>query len=196
MFDVQKSAVALLASVGFGLVFFATPQKADAAIRFGADAIWVPLAADTVESGSRELDSDHKIASFGGAIHGGLGFNIFSMNLKLNYFNEGLKLTESGSTDSVRRDQLDINAMARIGVPGPVKLAFFGEGGASLSTDFDGLGYNVGLGAEYTLVSAGPVGLNLGTEGQYVNLPAKLNNSSTDNKSTRLLFYLGADFGL
>ena len=193
----NKSALNwLLVTVGLGLTLTAAPQTASAAIRFGVDGIWVPLATSSVEKGNRSLDSTHKVASFGASAHGGMGFNIFSMNLKLNYFNDALELeTDDGEGQkSVRRNQLDINAMARVGVPG-VDIGIFGEGGASMSTEFDGLGYNFGLGAEYGLFSLPLMTFNIGLEGQYLNLPATLNNASTDSKSIRMMMFLGADFG-
>ncbi|MFB6350771.1 MAG: hypothetical protein ABEN55_03165 [Bradymonadaceae bacterium] len=101
--------------------------------------------------------------------------------------------TDEG-TDKIRRNQLDVNAMVRISVPG-TKVALFTEGGASTTTNFDGLGYNAGLGAEYTLFSVPLIEFNLGLEGQYVKLPAKLNDIETNTSSGRMLIILGADFG-
>lgn len=186
----------LLVTVGFGIAMVGAPQSSDAAIRLGADGIWVPVAADSVESPSQTLDSTHKLSSFGGSIHGGIGFNLLSVGLKLNYFSNGMELEQeqtSGTAD-VRRNQVDINAMVRLGVP-VTKLAFFAEGGASVSTNFDGVGYNAGLAAEYTLFSLPLIDFNAGLEGQYVNLPAVLNDTETDSNSGRLLLFVGADFG-
>jgi len=198
MMDSTKIATVSVALLAFGYVFLGTAKPAHSAVRLGVDGIWVPVSADQVESGGTSLDSDHKLSSFGASAHGGVGFDIFSVSLKLNYFNEGLEVEEKGeesSTSSVRRDQVDINAMARIGVPA-TKLGIFAEGGGSLSTNFDGLGYNVGLGAEYGIFEIPLMTFNVGLEGQYVNLPARLNGSSTDNKTGRLLVFLGVDFGL
>ncbi|MFB6350770.1 MAG: hypothetical protein ABEN55_03170 [Bradymonadaceae bacterium] len=39
----------MLVTVGFSLAMIGAPQTSDAAVRFGADAIWVPLAADSVQ---------------------------------------------------------------------------------------------------------------------------------------------------
>lgn len=187
----MKKATLIAATLFFGLAAFATPRPAQAAFRLGVDGIWVPVSAERVESGDTKLDSSHKVASFGGAVHGNIGFDIFSIGLKLNYFNEGLELENEG----VRRNQVDINAMGRVGIPA-TKFGIFAEAGGSLSTDFNGLGYNAGIGAEYSIVKTPLVSLNFGSEGQYVNLPADINGTKTDNKSFRLLVFLGADFGL
>lgn len=195
----RRLASLTVALFAFGFAFLGTAQPAHSAVRLGVDGIWVPLSADQVESGDTSLDSSHKVSSFGASAHAGVGFEIFSASLKLNYFNEGLEVEDKGSdgesSSSVRRDQVDINAMARIGVPA-TKLGLFAEGGGSLSTSFDGLGYNIGLGAEYGVFSIPLLTFNVGIEGQYVNLPANLNGASTDNKTWRGLFFVGVDFGL
>lgn len=187
----STTLLAMFIAGAFTLVAF--PDEADAAVKLGVDAIWVPLSADTVERGGTELDSSHNVASFGGAAHANLGFDIFSLGLKLNYFNEGLKI--EGTSGSNRRNELDINAMVRLGVPA-TKLAFFGEGGASVSTKFDGLGYNAGAGAEYTIFSLAVVDFNLGVEGQYVTLPIVSQGQSQTKRSGRLNVFFGGDFGL
>ena len=177
----------------FGATSLAAPSEADAFVRLGADGIWVPVAGTQVSQGDAKLDSSHELASFGGSIHGNLGFDAFSAGLKLNYFSEGMELEADG--EKVRRNEVDINAMMRFGIP-TTKLGLFAEGGASMSTKFDGVGYNIGVGAEYTLVSAAILDFNAGLSGQYVNLPAEINGISTDNKTVRGLIFLGVDFGL
>ncbi len=185
----------LLATAGFALAMVAAPTNADAAFRLGVDGIWVPVSADNVESDSQstELDSSHKLDSFGGAVHANIGFDIFSIGLKGNYFNEGMEVDSTG----VRREEVDINAMARIGVPG-VSLGVFGEAGLSINPDpaADGIGYNAGLATEYTIVSPAIIDLNVGLEGQYVNLPTSLHGNATTDKSVRFMTFVGVDFGL
>jgi len=185
----------LLVTMAFGFAMMGAPQSSSAAVKFGVDGIWVPLASSSVEQeGAPEPDSSHNVASFGASAHGGIGFEILSVGLKLNYFNDGLQLETDDSTEKVRRNQIDINAMLRLGIPA-TKIGVFGEGGASVSTEFDGLGYNVGLGAEYTLFSLPLTKFNLGLEGQYVKLPSVVNEIETDSKSARLLVFFGVDFG-
>ena len=108
-----------------------------------------------------------------------------------------MDLEDLGNLDEtrVRRSQFDVNLMGRIGIPA-TKVAGIGEAGVSFSPKFDGLGYNFGLGAEYRLFKLPLMKFYLGLEGQYVNFPSTLNGVSTDNKSARLLLYLGADFGV
>lgn len=101
------------------------------------------------------------------------------------------KFAQTRRSPTLHRDSA---AREPVGSP-PSKFALFTEGGASLSTNFDGVGYNVGMGAEYAIVKLPLVQLHLGTEGQYVNLPAKLNDLETDNQSVRWLLFAGVDFG-
>lgn len=187
---ISVTLLTMLVAGAFTLVSF--PDEADAAIKLGADAIWVPVAADTVKRGGTTLDSSHELTSFGGAAHLNFGFDIFALGLKVNYFNEGLKVEDSGTN---RRDEVDINGLFRVGVPA-TKLAFFGEAGPSISTKFDGLGYNAGVGAEYTLFSVAIADFNLGVEGQYVTLPFVTSGESRTKRSGRLNVFFGADFGL
>jgi hypothetical protein len=192
--NLRRSLGTLLAALFvFGASSLAAPSDANAFVRLGADGIWVPLAGSQVTQQGAELDSSHELSSFGASAHANLGFDAFSAGLKLNYFSEGMEFEADG--EKVRRNELDINAMARFGIP-KTKLGLFAEGGASMSTQFDGVGYNVGLGAEYTLVSAAILDFNAGLSGQYVNLPAEINGISTDNKTFRGMVFLGVDFGL
>ncbi len=183
----------LLVMAGCGLVMTAAPSDADAAFRLGGDVIWVPVAANSVQVGNTEFDSQHQIDSYGGAIHGNIGFDIFSLGLKLNYFNEGVELAST----TERREEVDINAMGRLGVPA-TSLGIFGEAGVSFNpdSDSDGVGYNAGLGAEYSIFSMAVVDFNLGVEGQYVNISESIGNQSATNESFRLMTFVGADFGL
>lgn len=184
----KKCVAGLFAAV---LLVMMLPSKADAAVRLGADVIWMPVASSSVSGGNVEVDSNHKLASFGAAAHGGLGFDIFSVNLKLNYFNQGLDIA---ADNDVRKDQLDINAMLRFGIP-TVGLGIFGEAGGSMSLDYDGFGYNAGVGVEYAVVSPPMLDLNVGMMGQYVNVPQSINDNSTDLESFRGMLFVGVDFG-
>lgn len=188
----------VLAALLVGTFALAVPQDADAFARLGVDGIWVPVAWQQVDAGDRDLGASSTPGSFGASVHGGLGFKAFSAGLKLNYFNEGMRVNDvendGGGRETVRRDQFDINAHARWGIPS-TKIGLSAEIGPSLSTKFDGVGYNAGAAFEYGIIDAPLVTLNAGLMGQYVNLPALINNQETDNQSFKGLLYIGADFG-
>jgi hypothetical protein len=192
----------MIALIVAGFVTLASPQKADAAFRIGADAIWMPLAFQNIEDDNTELDSDHDLASFGGSAHANLGFDIFSVGLKLNYFNKGVDFDETLDLDGDgdRFEQLDVNLVGRIGIP-TTDVALFAEGGLTTSPDFDFAGYNVGGGLEYALFGVPLVDFNLGAMGQYVNVSEVDFSIAGLEKTTslsegRFMLYLGVDFSL
>lgn len=165
------------------------PSSAFAELGVGGDLLWIPASTQELE---RAPDADHGKKSLGISANAkllSLPLLPFSMGLKLNYFNEGLEL----QGQSKRRNQLDVNGMARLSLPLGFKA--FGEGGLSLNTDFSGVGYNVGLGAEYTFLEVAIVELNLGAMGQYVKVPTNILN---DRKveSRRIMVFVGADIGI
>lgn len=171
-------------------LLLAGSAPADAALRLGVDGIWVPAAADHVEAGGgTNMSSDHSFGSFGAAGHLFLGPDFFAAGPKVNYLNEGLAV--DGSTE--RRDEFDINAAVRIGIP-KIGLAILGEIGPSFSTNYEGIGFNAGVGGEY-LFNLGPAfQLGPGIEGQYVQLPAEINGESTNSEIGRLMVTLNIDF--
>ena len=164
-----SSARLIVVTLGVGLLVAAAPRPADAALRLGVDGHWMPAATSKLESDSAAVGGNHEIDSFGASVHGNLGFNVFSVGLKLNYFNEAFKLKADNVTSMVRRRQLDVNGMLRVGVPS-TKLGIIGEGGLTVSPDFNGIGYNITAGAEYSIVSLKVLHLSLGAEGQYAKL--------------------------
>ncbi|MFP4597671.1 MAG: hypothetical protein ACOC9J_02370 [Persicimonas sp.] len=193
----RKYTLWMLGLIAIAGITFASPTKADAAFRLGADAIWVPMAFQDVDSeGEATLDSDHELASFGGAVHGNLGFDIFSVGLKINYFNTGIEFDEGDA----RFEELDINLMGRIGIP-TTDIAFFAEAGPTTSPDFDYFGYNVGGGVEYDILGLPLIDLNLGAMGQYVNVSdVDFDISGIEENANlsegRIMIFLGADFSI
>jgi hypothetical protein len=192
----------MIALLVAGFVTLASPQKADAAFRLGADAIWMPVAFQNIEDDDSELDSSHELASFGASAHGNLGFDIFSVGLKLNYFNKAINFNKTLDLDGGddRFQQLDVNLMGRIGIP-TTDAAVFAEGGLTTSPDFDFAGYNVGGGLEYALFGVPLVDFNAGLMGQYVNVSQVDFSFAGIEKTTslsegRLMLYLGVDFSL
>lgn len=174
-------------------LLLALPASADAAFRLGADVIWMPAATTNVDADLEnvELDAQHNVASFGGSAHFNLGFDILALGAKLNYFNQGIKLP----SETLREDQLDINAMTRIQFP-TTDFALVGEGGLSTTPDQSGWGYNAGLGAEFDVLGWPLVDLHLGMMGQYVNFPTEYNDTPTDIETFRGMIFMGMDFSL
>ena len=193
----RKYSVWFVALLAAGFVLTSAPKEADAAFRLGADALWMPVAFQNIEDSNAELDSDHELASFGASAHANLGFDIFSIGLKLNYFNQAVAF--AGTDD--RFEELDINLMARIGIP-TVDLALFAEGGLATNPSFDYFGYNIGAGIEYALISLPLLDFNLGVMGQYVNVSdVEFTIQDGVHETANLtegrgLVYLGVDFGL
>lgn len=192
----RKYSVWMIALLVAGFVTVASPQKADAALRIGADALWMPLAFQNIEGDDTELDSDHELGSFGFSGHGNMGFDIFSLGLKINYFNQAISFAEGED----RFQELDINGMARVGIP-TTDVAFFAEGGLTTSPDFDYFGYNVGGGVEYDLLGLPLIDLNVGAMGQYVNVSDvdfSINGveETANLNEGRVMLFLGADFSI
>jgi hypothetical protein len=184
----------LLAALIAGSFAFAVPQQADAFGRVGADFMWVPVASEDVhvDQNSAQLGATHRLGSFGASLHANLGFKEFSAGLKLNYFNEGLELESSGN--NVRRDQFDINGHLRWGIF-ETGLGLGVEGGASLSTDYEKVGYNVGLSFEYAIVNWPIAQLNIGIMGQFVTLSPQVDQPLEGNQSVKGILYIGTDIG-
>ncbi|QDG51964.1 hypothetical protein FIV42_14815 [Persicimonas caeni] len=194
----KKYSVWMVALLAAGFVLTAAPKDADAALRLGADGLWMPLAFQNIETeeANAELDSDHDLASFGVSAHGNLGFDIFAIGLKLNYFNQAISFADGDD----RFEELDINLMARVGIP-TTDIAFFAEAGPTTSPGFDYFGYNVGGGVEYDLIGLPLIDLNLGAMGQYVNVSDVdfsingVEETASVNEG-RVMLFLGVDFSI
>lgn len=193
----RKYSVWMIALLVAGFVTLASPKNADAALRLGADALWMPVTFQNFEGeGDTELDSEHDLASFGLSAHGNLGFDIFSVGLKVNYFSQAVAF--EGGDD--RFEELDINLMGRIGIP-TTDFALFAEVWPTTSPGFDYFGYNAGAGFEYDLLGLPLVDLNVGAMGQYVNVSdVEFSISGTEEKANisegRVMLFLGVDFSI
>ena len=187
----------MFALVAAGLVMTAAPTDADAAFRIGADGLWMPLTFQNIEQDDATLDTDHDLASFGVSAHGNMGFDIFSLGLKINYFNQAIDFE---GEENVRYEELDINLMGRLGIPA-TDFALFAELGPTTSPDFDFFGYNVGGGFEYDILGLPLFDLNLGAMGQYVNVSdvdfsiEGVEETANLNEG-RVMFFIGADFSI
>lgn len=192
----RKYCVFLIALLTAGFVMTAAPTKADAALRLGADGLWMPLAFQNIKDGNTTQDSNHKLASFGVSGHGLMGFDIFALGLKVNYFNQAIAFSNSDS----RFQELDVNLMGRVGIP-TTDLAFFAEVGPTTNPGFDYVGYNAGGGLSYDLLGMPLLDLNLGVMGQYVNVSdVKFSidgiDTSTNLNEGRVMLFLGMDFSI
>lgn len=179
------------------LGMFGLPGAAQAELRLGVDGLWMPLSFQTLEADAASLDPRHEMGSFGVSLHGSLGLEIFSMGLKLNYFNQSVSLGD----EDTRQTELDINLLARVGVP-ETGLGFFVEAGPTTNPGFDYVGYNVGGGVMYDVLDAPLFALNLGLMGQYVNVAEYELTYGGDIEATaslsegRVMLFVGFDFVL
>lgn len=183
----------LTSLIAASVMLLALPSSADAAFRLGADLIWMPVATTNVDADLENvsLDAKHNVASFGGSVHFNLGFDIFALGAKINYFNQGIHLPSK----DFREDEIDVNAMSRIQFP-TTDFALVAEGGVSTTPDQSGWGYNAGLGAEFDVLGWPLVDLHLGMMGQYVNFPTEFNETPTDIETLRGMIFVGGDFSL
>lgn len=194
----RKYAEWVIVSCVLGLLVLGLPGAAQAAeLRLGVDGLWMPLSFQTLEAESASLDPEHELGSFGASLHASMGLEIFSMGLKVNYFNQSVSL---GAQDT-RQTELDINLLARIGVP-ETGLGFFAEAGPTTNPTFDYVGYNVGAGMMFDVLEAPLFALNLGVMGQYINVAEYEVTHSGDLKTTaslsegRVMLFVGFDFVL
>ncbi len=171
-----------------GITSVAWPSKAEAGVMVGVDGIWVPTA--TLEVSGEDLDAQHQIDSFGVGAHGTVGLGPMDVGLKVNYFDTGIEVAGV----SARSNEININALGRFAIPG-IGLAALAEAGLATSTDGGGVGYDLALGGEYSIISLGPAAINGGLMGQWVTLPSSQDNPDATLKSFRLLVSLGIDFG-
>ncbi|AWV90258.1 hypothetical protein [Bradymonas sediminis] len=186
----------MIAFLAVGFVTVAAPKDADALLRLGVDALWIPLATQTIEEDGVVLDSNHELASFGASAHGAIGFDIFALGLKANYFNSAISLPG----ETTRLEQVDLNLYGRVGFP-TTDLAVFVEGGVTTNPELDYAGYNGGLGLTYDLAGKPFFDLNLGVMGQYINVAeteALLEDEqwAPSLSQGRLMVFLGMDFSI
>lgn len=191
----RKLTLLVVGLVAMAGVTLAAPSDADAALRFGGDLIWMPVAVQDVETDQASLDSSHDLQSFGLSAHGNLGLDVFSLGLKVNYFNQAIDFdTESDD----RFQEVDVNLMARVGIP-TTEMALIGEGGLTTNPGFDFAGYNVGAAFEYDLLGLPLFDLNLGIMGQYVKvqeIDLTFDGEAADFSTGRGMLYIGGDFSL
>ncbi len=177
------------------LAVISVPDRADALVNLGVDGIWVPVAADSVQTDQEQFSAQHEADSFGGSVYGNVGVDEFSIGLKLNYFNEGLIVDgDSIEGDKRRPHQMDLNANAILAVP-KTNLRPWVEGGASVNMDGEGTGYNAGGGLKYKFSDVTLFEFHVGAAGHYVNLPEVINDTEADVSSFRLLLMVGGEFG-
>lgn len=167
-----------------------TPSKADAFIRVGVDARWIPIGDETMELDGEPVDHDRQWESTGMGIRGLIGFEYFSVGAKLNLARHVF------DDDDQTHTQFDVNGHIRSGVP-LSPLAFYLEAGPSISLDVGDLGYNAVVGAEVDVLGAEAVELNLGAALQYSSVSIGAGPSSEfENSGLRGMATLGVDFTL
>ncbi len=166
------------------------PSSAEAFLRVGAEARWLPLADDTMKEGSQTWTPDRQVESSGVGIRALIGTRYFSVGPKLNLVRNSFDDSDLSYT------QFDINAQIRSQMP-LSNLALVAEGGPSMSLSIGEIGYNVGLAAEVEVLSFSMVDMNLGVGAQYASISSGT-GSQTDrvNSGIRGLVTLGGDLAL
>ena len=167
------------------------PSNADALIRLGVDARWIPLADETMELDGTAVEHERQFESTGMGLRALLGFEYFSVGAKLNLARH--VFAEEGQSYT----QLDVNGHVRTGVP-LSPLAFYLEAGPSLALNLAGPGYNAVLGAEVDILPRQKkIDMNLGVAGQYAHVPVGAGPSSEYvNSGLRGMVTFGVDFTL
>lgn len=172
------------------LMAIATPSKAEAFFRLGAEMRWVPLAVESMEQEGETLDAQRQVESTGVGLRALLGFKYLSLGAKAS-------LTHHAFDDNdLNYTQLDVNAHLRSGMP-LTRVAFFLEAGPSLALDIGEVGYNASVGAEVDILGWPLVDMNLGLAAQYAHVPIGAGpNELRINDGLRGMVILGVDFSL
>ena len=164
------------------------PAKADAFLRIGMEARWAPIGDETMTERGRTFTPQRQIQSTGIGLRGLIDVKFIAVGGKFNFTHHVFSDVDLNYT------QFDANAHLRTGLPFS-RLAFFVEGGPSVSLDIGSLGYNVGAGTEIDLLGLPLVDLNLGFVGQYAEVSVGAGPDATRlNEGIRGLITLGVDF--
>ena len=192
----RKNIRWMIAFLAVGFVMMGAPKDADAALRLGVDALWIPLGFQTLESGGTKFDTEHEMGSGGLSAHAAFGFDILAVGLKVNYFNQAISFPGGDE----RFEEIDFNLYGRVGFP-TTDLAVFAEVGLSTNPGFDYAGYNMGAGLTYDLLGMPLLDFNIGAMGQYVNVSeSNLDIGEDVSKPSlsqgRVMLFLGIDFSI
>ena len=169
-------------------------QDAQALVRLGLDVEYLPIAYDQLNA--VDLDGYRATAplGFGGGLHVGLGFDVFSIGPKLNLRRHAY------ADDTLDYTELDANVMIRVQFP-ETDLAIFAEGGAAMALNFGGVGYNAGLGLEYDVTGLEFFDLHIGFAGNYRDLPSERAVGADPKVETTIrgvsgIVFIGIDFSI
>lgn len=166
------------------------PAQADAFFRIGAEARWIPVAAESMEEDGEALQANRSPASTGVGVRALFGFTYFSVGAKANVARHVYDDRELSYT------QVDVNAHVRSGMP-LTRLRFFGEVGPTLALNIGEVGYNATIGAEVDILGWPLVDMNLGIAGQYAHVPIGAGpDMIRENNGFRAMALLGVDFAL
>lgn len=172
----------------------AAPADADAIVRLGLDAEYVPISYDQLAYLDYDGHQASAPAGFGAALHLNLGVDVFSIGPKLNLRRRSYQDSAFDYTE------LDLNAMIRVQFPS-TDLAMFAEGGAAMALNFGGVGYNAGLGLEYDITGAPLFDLHIGFAANYRDLPSERAvgadpKVATTTRGITGTVFIGVDFSL
>lgn len=179
-----------LALVAVGVLLI--PGRADAFLRVGVDARWIPLSMESsdFEQSPMRIDSGRQLNSLGFGARVLLGFDYFSIGPKVNFARH--EFTDPELSFS----QVDANGHLRMRIPA-ARLAVFVEGGPAISLAMGGVGYNGVLGVEVDALGWPLVDVNLGLALQYASVPVGSGPSTSRlTEGFRGMVVVGFDFTL
>ena len=181
---------ALLAGL-FAMLITVLPASADAILRVGVDARWVPIALETMkEEGGASLEKERQLESLGIGARVLFGLERFALGPKVNF------ARHTFSDPDLSYSQVDINLHARLRTP-TARFAFFTEAGPAVALNIGGVGYNAVLGMEVDILGWPLVDMNLGLAAQYANIPIGAGPSEVRrNHGVRGMVLVGFDFKL
>lgn len=169
--------------VATGMISALAPANAEAFIKAGADARWVPVAAETMQEDGEQIDATRRLESTGVGLRVLFDPPLLGIGAKTNFTRHVF------AEDDLDFSQIDFNAHLRVDVP-TTDLAFFGEAGPALSLDIGGFGYNATVGAEYDVLGLPILDVNLGVAAQYARVPI---GQDRDHESLRAMAIVGVD---
>lgn len=180
----------LLVVAATSLISLLAPAQADALLRVGGEARWVPLAGESMEQNGEQLAADRRVESVGVGVRGMLDFSRVGVGAKLGFAQHVFE------QDGLTYSQLDANAHFRSNVPF-TRVDFIAEAGPTLALDIGDVGYNAVVGAEVDILGWDHVDMNAGLVAQYARVPIGAGPDEIRiNEGIRGMVTLGVDVSL
>lgn len=188
MDDVIKTvAMVVMASA---VMSVAVPSQADAFFRIGAEARWAPVALESMTQDGETIETRRNLESGGVGVRALFGLKYLSLGPKVNF------ARHSFEDSSLSYSQIDLNAHVRTNLPF-LRLAWFAEGGPSMSLNIGEVGYNASTGVEVDVTGWPLIDVNLGVVAQYASVPIGAGPGEIRlDEGLRGMLVVGADFTL